>query len=491
VQSTNKRYYIYFGAAILILALVFGAATTMWDGFGILWAAQKTQDAPTQLVTNPPAALSEIASLSPSQELLSQLYEDVSPSVVSIQVTLSPTESSLQGLPEGFPFQMPFGDQGQGQDSTPDTQLPQAEGSGFIYDMDGHIVTNNHVVENATSIVVYFHNGMWADAEVVAADPQADLAVIKVTPPEGLDWKPVTLAAPDTLLPGYYTVAVGSPFGLDETMTLGVVSALGRSVPTGDTSSGSSYSLPDVIQTDTAINPGNSGGPLLNLNGEVVGVNFAINSTAGSNSGVGFAIPVAVVEKVAPALIENGSYDYSYLGIAGQTITAPVAAQQNLSDNTLGVYVAEVVSGGPAADAGIQVDDVIVGIGGEKVTQFEDLISYLFNKTEPGSEVTLNVLRGDKTMDVPVTIGQRPQEAVETAQQNRDNGKAISISEAIKIAKGAVSDSGLMASVDSANAKRSTVDGKDAWVVTLSGDNKAATVTIDAFSGEVLELDVQ
>lgn len=487
MDSTKKRYTVYFGAAILILALVFGAGATQWMSSNTLWAAQDTQNAPTQLVTNPPAAMAEIAALTPSQGLLSGLYADTAPSVVSIQVTLSPSAAMIPGLPEGFPFGEPFGGE-DGEPSVP--QVPQGQGSGFIFDMNGHIVTNNHVVDNAVSVVVYFHNGMWADAEVVATDPQADLAVLKVDPPEGLEWKPLPLSSPDTLLPGYYVIALGSPFGLEETMTLGVISALGRSMPTGDVLGGSSYSLPDVIQTDTAINPGNSGGPLLNLNGEIVGVNFAINSTAGSNSGVGFAIPVSVVEKVVPALIENGEFEYAYLGIAGQTITAFVADEKELVDNTLGVYVAEVVDGGPADEAGMQVDDIIVGIGDAPVTQFEDLISYLFNEANPDSEITLDVLRDGDTVTVDVKLGERPEPV---AERSAEDGEAeeITIAEAIKIAKTAVSDAELMSEIDSANAKRNEVDGDDVWIVTLNGDEKSATVTVDAFSGEVVELDVQ
>jgi 2-alkenal reductase len=268
--------------------------------------------------------------------------------VVSIHVTLDAEAAAAAGqsIPD-LPFPFPFGMPDQGEQGQAPVQ-PMAEGSGFIYDNDGHIVTNNHVVESADEIMVYFYNGMWAKAEVVATDPSADLAVLKVTPPDGMQWQPLVLGKDDALRTGYYVVAMGSPFGLEETMTLGVVSALDRSMPTGDVATGSSYSLPDVIQTDTAINPGNSGGPLLNLKGEVVGVNFAINSATRSNSGVGFAIPVSVINKVVPALIDDGKYTYSYLGISGQTIDATVAADKNLDDNTLGVYVGEVVSGGPA-----------------------------------------------------------------------------------------------------------------------------------------------
>jgi 2-alkenal reductase len=205
------------------------------------------------LVTNAPVtdAQAAIVGIMPTQEVLSTLYEQIAPSVVNIQVT---ADRPMNALPEspvpGFPFDIP------GEPGTPQPQ--QGEGSGFIFDMEGHIVTNNHVVENASQIVVNFSNGMWADAELVAADPQADLAVIKVTPPDGLIWQPLTLAAEDSIRVGYYVVAVGSPFGLDETLTTGVVSALGRSFSTGDVTSGANYSLPDVIQTDAAINPGNS-----------------------------------------------------------------------------------------------------------------------------------------------------------------------------------------------------------------------------------------
>lgn len=487
MDSNKNRYYIYFGAAILILALVFGAGVTAWMSSNSLWAAQDAQDVTAQLVSQEPAEMAEIAALAPTQELLSRLYQDASPSVVSIQVTLAPSELTIPGLPEGLPFGDPFG----GEEGIPGIpQVPQGQGSGFIFDMDGHIVTNNHVVDGAENVVVYFHNGMWADAEVVATDPQADLAVLKVAPPEGFDWTPLPLASPETLLPGYYVIALGSPFGLEETMTLGVISAVGRSVPTGDMLGSSRYSLPDVIQTDTAINPGNSGGPLLNLMGEVVGVNFAINSTAGSNSGVGFAIPVSVVQKVVPALIEDGQFEYAYLGISGQTITAPVAEERGLADNRLGVLVAEVVPGGPADDAGVQVDDIIVAIGDAPVSKFEDLISYLFNRTAPGTEVTLSLLRGDENVDVEVTLGERPVAAEPVADETEAEAE-ITIAEAIRIAKEAVSDAELMATIDSANAKRSEADGQNVWIVTLTGEDKSATVTVDAATGEVTELEVK
>jgi 2-alkenal reductase len=346
------------------------------------------------------------------------------------------------------------------------------------------------VVKDAESITVNFANGMWADATVVATDPQADLAVIKVDAPEGLELRPLTLAPPNGLRAGYYVTALGSPFGLDETMTLGVVSALGRSVPTGEQPGATSYSLPDVVQTDTAINPGNSGGPLLNLKGEVVGVNFAINSTMGSNSGVGFAIPVSVVEKVVPALIEDGAFKYSYLGISGQTISAQIAEENGLADNVLGVLVGEAVSGGPSAEAGIQADDIIVGIGDESVRRFEDLISYLFQSTEPSQDVTLHILRDNKEMSVDVRLSERP--APKVAEPAGAGEKSdLSIADAIKVAKAEIAESELMTSFESASAKRDTLNGKPVWIVSLSDNEKSATVTVDATSGEVLELNLE
>ncbi len=198
-----------------------------------------------------------------------------------------------------------------------------------------------------------FSNGFWANAEVVATDPQADLAVIKVTPPEGMDWRPLTLADPTTLRVGHSVIAIGNPFGLDGTMTSGIVSALGRGIPLGDGNT-TNYTLPDVIQTDAAINPGNSGGPLLDLSGSVVGVNFAIRSQERANAGVGFAIPVSIVRRVVPALIEDGRYAYAYLGLSGSSINPFLADALELPANHLGVYVATVIPGGPSDDAGIQ-----------------------------------------------------------------------------------------------------------------------------------------
>ncbi len=481
----KNRKHIIFGAAVLVLALLFGAIGSRYFGPYISWAAQNNPTVTTTQTSLVTTDQQNVAAVMPTQDVLSKLYDQVAPSVVNIQVTIpAQAQASPNSQIPGFPFGFPFG-----QPGTPSSPAPQqAEGSGFVYDNQGHIVTNNHVVENADSITVYYANGMWSKATVVARDAQADLAVIKVTPPNGVTLTPLSLAPADSLRVGYYVAALGSPFGLNETMTFGVVSALGRSFPTGDTSTaGAHYSLPDVIQTDAAINPGNSGGPLLNLNGEVVGVNFAINSPVRANSGVGFAIPVSVVEKVVPALIKDGSYKYSYLGIQGQTITASVAKDKNLPDNTLGILVGDVVNSGPAEKAGIQANDIVVGIDNQPVHAFEDLVSYLFNSTDPGQQITLHILRNGKAMDMNVTLAERPS----SQSQASTSSAQVTLSDAIKIAKQAVTDAGLMNSFDSASAKPDTVNGQPVWVVTLTSNNKSASVVVDGQTGEILSLNLQ
>jgi S1-C subfamily serine protease len=466
----RNRKNIAFGTAILVLALAFGVGANQWVEPGESWAAALQQT----LVND--TAVANLAEIDPTQELLANLYQQAAPSVVNIQVTAT-MEGQAQG---GLPF--PFGNGGSGD-------VPvRGQGSGFIYDNEGHIVTNNHVVENATSLTVYFSNGMWAEAEVVATDPSADLAVIKVTPPEGMTWQPLTLAPANGLRVGYTVVALGSPFGLQETMTTGIVSALGRSVPTDSGSSGSSYSLPDVIQTDTAINPGNSGGPLLNLAGEVVGVNFAINTTSGSNSGVGFAIPVSVIEKIVPALIADGGYQYSYLGIAGTSVNAQVADEFNLDENTLGIYVAQVVENGPAADAGVQEGDIITAVNDQPISDFDQLISYLFNATSPGQTITLHLLRDGEETTADIVVEARPSPTV--AQEDGASQMDVSLSEAIRIAVEAVREAGLMDNVEGASAKASVTDGRAVWVVTLTSGSETGTVVVDGTTGEVLELNV-
>ncbi len=422
------------------------------------------------------------------QEALADLYAQVAPSVVNIQVTSRGATFSLPGLGEE------------------DAPYQESQGSGFIYDDLGHIVTNNHVVEDAESVLVVFSNGYWADAEVVATDIQADLAVIKVTPPEGMEWRPLAVEEADTLRVGHTVIAIGNPFGLDGTMTTGVVSALGRGLPVGETDL-ARYTLPDVIQTEAAINPGNSGGPLVDLYGKVVGVNFAIRSGVGWNAGVGFAIPVSIVRRVVPALISEGRYAYAYLGLSGQSITAAVAAALDLPQNQLGVYIAEVLPGGPSADAGIQGGDeivrtdagteyarggdVVVAIEGQPVSRFEDLVSFLVTEAAPGDTVVLTILRDGERMDVPVVLGERPTETSRPpASTPQDVG--IDAQGAIDIAVQAAKDADMLTGeVLETLAYPDEASGVSVWVVNINTENEYVVVTVDAQTGEVLELTQQ
>jgi len=366
---------------------------------------------PTQTAAETQAG--ESVSLQDLEQEFVGVYERVNPSVVNIRVALNRGAGSGE-LP-GFP-QIP----------SPDIpSIPQGgQGSGFVYDTDGHIVTNNHVVDGADSIVVTFADGTEAKAELVGTDPNADLAVIKVDVDAAL-LKPVALADSDALKVGQIVIAIGNPFGLQGSMTTGIVSGLERDLRAGaSTSSGASYTIPDIIQTDAAINPGNSGGPLLNLKGEVIGVNTAIESPVRASAGVGYAVPVNIVKRIVPELIADGKVEYPWLGISGQTLTADLAKAMGLNEDQRGVLVIEAANGGPAGKAGLKssqeqatIDgqavqvggDVIVGIDDQEVVKFDDLLGYIVQKAKVGQTVTLRILRGGETQEIEVTLGERPE----------------------------------------------------------------------------------
>ncbi|HSH05150.1 MAG TPA: trypsin-like peptidase domain-containing protein [Anaerolineae bacterium] len=294
--------------------------------------------------------------------------------------------------------------------------LALGEGSGFIYDGQGHIVTNNHVVENGDTFEVVFANKERRVAEVVGMDVDSDLAVIKVESlPAGM--VPMQLGDSTQLAVGQFVIAIGNPFGEEGSMSLGIVSGLGRSLTSQRTAEGGGrYSLPQVIQTDTAINPGNSGGPLLNLRGEVVGVNSAIRTTTGTNSGVGFAIPVNAVRRVAPSLIANGSYTYPFIGIGALSTGLTLSQQEELGlPQATGAYITSVTPGSGADEAGLvpanamgQGGDLIIAIDSVPVYEFNDLTTYLIFETEVGQTVNLTIIREGETIDVPLTLGARP-----------------------------------------------------------------------------------
>jgi len=287
-------------------------------------------------------------------------------------------------------------------------------GSGFVIDKDGHIVTNFHVVEGASEIQVSFTSGIKVRGEVIGTDTDSDLAVIKVDVPAE-DLTPIPLGDSDLLRVGQTVIAIGNPFGLSGTMTTGIVSSIGRTLDSLNlSSSGQAFSAGDIIQTDAAINPGNSGGPLLNLSGEVVGVNRAIRTFNTNenlepvNSGIGFAVSINIVKRVVPSLISEGSYSYPYLGISSYPDIPLEEAERIGLEKTIGAMVTSVVSGGPADQAGLQQDDVILGIDGRQVLDFSEMLSYLFINTSPGDVVELEVFRAGEIITLEMTLGARP-----------------------------------------------------------------------------------
>ncbi len=304
-----------------------------------------------------------------------------------------------------------------------DAQVGSSLGSGFVYDTDGHIVTNHHVIANASNIEVDFPSGLKVHGQVVGSDVASDLAVVQVEAPAN-QLVPLPLADSDQVQVGQHVIAIGNPFGLNGTMTEGIVSGLGRALTSDATApGGGNFLAPDIIQTDAAINPGNSGGPLIDLQGQVVGVNQSIESpVAGVNSGIGFAVAANTVRQIVPYLIKDGKFAYPYLGLTGLSEVSLTTQEQLKLPQSTGIYVTGVTSGGPADKAGIQADsapatatqyngdgDMVVALDGHEVKVFSDMLSYLINHTRPNQAVTVTLLRGGKKLDVTVTLAERPQ----------------------------------------------------------------------------------
>ena len=290
-------------------------------------------------------------------------------------------------------------------------------GSGFVFDKSGNIITNAHVIENAQKIVVTFLDGRSYNAKLVGADPFTDLAVINVNA-ENSFLHPLLIGDSSNLKVGERIAAIGNPFGLSGSMTAGIVSQLGRLLPSGD----SGFSIPDVIQTDAAINPGNSGGPLLNMRGEVIGINTAIQSATGEFVGIGFAVPSKTVVKIVPDLIQNGNHPHPWMGIAGRDIDPDLAKVLNLKDSK-GFLIVTVVKDSPADKAGlhgssdtIEVDgvnyaiggDVILSVDGKDVRKIDDILIHLQRAKTVGDEMVLEILRDGRTTDVTITLQERP-----------------------------------------------------------------------------------
>ncbi len=288
-------------------------------------------------------------------------------------------------------------------------ETSQGLGSGFVIDMQGHIITNNHVVEGAQGgqVLVAFTGLFETVGQVVGTDADSDIAVVKVDSlPQGV--QPVELGDSSQLIVGQTTIAIGNPLAQDRTVTTGIVSALGRTIDEQQQrqQQQGGYSIGGAIQTDAAINPGNSGGPLLNIRGQVIGMNTAILSQSGTSSGIGFAIPANLIKKVAPAIIQQGNYQHPYLGVGLQQVTTLAAQQNNLP--SAGVLI-RPAQGGPVAQAGLNSAAIMTAINGQQVTSPDDVISYLELNTQPGDTVTLSIVEGNgQKRDLQVQLGARP-----------------------------------------------------------------------------------
>ncbi|MDQ1301706.1 MAG: 2-alkenal reductase, partial [Chloroflexota bacterium] len=361
--------------------------------------AAARQPAPAPTTTPSPLGGNGIESA-----LLHAVYEKVNPSVVYIENLTVQTRTT-----------------------STDEAVPESQGSGFVWDAQGYIITNDHVVRGADELQVTFSDGVVLPAKLIGSDPDSDLAVIqvdaklvKLMPVEPGDLKEVQV--------GQRAIAIGNPFGLVGTMTEGIISAMGRSIPaiTG-------FSIPMAIQTDAAINPGNSGGPLLNDRGQVIGVNAQIRSVSETpaNSGIGFAIPINIVQRVVPALIASGQYKHAYLGISGRTYSPAWADALGFTKDNRGAYVMDLVPGGPSERSGLTAGakatkvilgvgpngpvyleaggDLIVGIDDQKVGTFDDILIYLESARSPGDEIKLTVLRAGEGQKVfAIKLGERP-----------------------------------------------------------------------------------
>jgi S1-C subfamily serine protease len=364
-----------------------------------------------QFAATPTAVPDEVIAAADAEYLmLANIYARLVPSVVNIEVVLETPHDSVM--------------------------TSTASGSGFVFDRDGHIVTNAHVVNGVRSINVTFSDGFVTDAELVGEDLYSDLAVVRVNvDPARL--LPVTFANSDNVRVGQRAVAIGNPFGLASSMTTGIISAIGRQLPSAEMTGGTGvgFQNPSIIQVDAPINPGNSGGPLLNSRGELIGVNTAIRTETGVFEGVGFAVPANTVSRVVPDLLDDGQVSYSWMGITSQssedgfsvsaladTLGLPVPA---------GVLVSSVTAGSPAARAGLRGGsrevvvrdrpictggDILIAVNDTPIRSMDDLVAYLVVNTRPGDTVTLRVVRGTDTFDLPVQLDARPTDLAPSPQ---------------------------------------------------------------------------
>ncbi len=369
---------VFVGGAI-------GAAMTLFI-VAVLFIAPPESLKPDISNTNPDIVAEATPLFSKSLSLI-EIFEKSEPGVVRVNVQRGESEDITGGI-----------------------------GSGFVFDKKGHIITNAHVIKDANKVVVTFLDGRSYNADIIGTDTYTDIAVIKVNADLSF-LHPLSIGDSSNLKVGEQIAAIGNPFGLSGSMTAGIISQLGRLLPTE-----SNYQIPDVIQTDAAINPGNSGGPLLNMRGEIVGINTAIQSGTGEFAGVGFSIPSQTVAKIVPTLIEKGEYKHPWIGISGRDIDPDMASALNLKD-AIGFLVITVVEDSPAFQAGligsektIEVDgvnypvggDVILAVDGKEVRKIDDILVHLQRAKSVGDEMVLEILRDGRTTNITITLDGRP-----------------------------------------------------------------------------------
>jgi S1-C subfamily serine protease len=384
-----RRYLIITTLVVFLLGFVLGGGVVL---FGITFPRQNASAAevvPTAAPTPQLPSDAAFAELDAMDQVMTTLYQRISPSVVHITSTSQSVDFFYGVVPS------------------------EGTGSGFVLDTAGHIVTNNHVIQNADQIEVLLASGVSLPAQIVGADSYYDLAVLHVdVPPDALT--PLELGDSTQLQVGQRVIAIGNPFGLDRTLTSGLISALGRQIETD-----AGTVIGQAIQTDAAINPGNSGGPLLDTRGRVVGINTAINSPSGGSVGIGFAVPVDIIKHVVPSLIQNGSYPHPTLGITavelGTEVNPPNGGPQH------GLLIAQLDAGGPAEKAGLRAaqirrqrggylfsgGDIIIAVGDKSVSTRNDLQVVLEENYRPGDTLNVTIVRDGKQMTISVTLGQQ------------------------------------------------------------------------------------
>jgi S1-C subfamily serine protease len=400
---------VVFGATVMAQSVTTNISNS---GYGVKYAKDMVQQRYHHIVNAQQAAFQNLpiknvalpVRSSPHSSSLTDIFKQVQNSVVQITSKGNGMQIIING--------------------NPPVDQQSRLGSGFVYDQQGHIISNSHVVSGAKTVDVTFVDGNTYTANVIGNDPSSDVAVLQITDNNYSSAEksgvPLAIANSSKLQVGEQIIAIGNPFGLSDTMTTGIVSQIGRLLPNQDTG----FSIPNGIQTDAAINPGNSGGPLLNMQGQVVGMNTAILSGTGGFSGLGFAIPSNIIIRIVPTLIQKGSYDHPWLGISGGSMTADVAQSAGLPINYKGVVVSSIQSGSPADKAGLKgttrdiigpnthIGDIITAIDGRTVKRIDDIINYIEMHKSVGSNVKLTINRNGQTKDLNAVLQARPSSIV-------------------------------------------------------------------------------